>query len=256
MDSAFLSLMAEVESKRMELSCTRSGAFFRGHSNGGYQLIPSLPRTQTHQDTEHNLYHECFARANHLISRDATSWERLAFFQHYGIPTRLLDWTESLGVALFFAVKVKPERPHLWIMNAFRLNKSNGAAKRPRILLAGLDPIPDYHDCFIRVEGREEWPHKLPIFLQIPWTTERLRAQGGFFTFHPSPERMDEICRKYLRRVDIPDEAIPGAQRFLDLAGITEHTVFPDVVGLAGFMRNRYELKSHAEPGAPADAAL
>lgn len=242
MDSAFLSLMAEVEKKRAELSCTRSGAFFRGHSSGNFQLVPSFLRAETHQDTEHNLYHECFARANHEISRDGTSWERLAFFQHYGIPTRLLDWTESLGVAMFFAVKVKPEHPHLWIMNAFRLNKSNGATERPRILLAGLDPIPDYYDCFIRVEGREPWPRKLPIFLQIPWTTERLRAQGGFFTFHPSPERMDEVCPKYLRRVDIPDEAIPGALRFLDLAGITEHTVFPDFVGLAGFMRNRYRL--------------
>lgn len=242
MDSAFLLLMAEVEKKRAELSCNRSGAFFRGHSSDAYRLVPSFLRTKTHQDTEHNLYHECFARANHLISRDSTSWERLAFFQHYGIPTRLLDWTESLGVALYFAVRHKPQRPHLWIMNACRLNKSNGAAEQPRILLAGLDPIPDYHNCFIRVEGRQQWPYELPTFFQIPWTTERLRAQSGFFTFHPAPERMDEVCPKYLRRVDIPEEAIPGALRFLDLAGINEHTVFPDFVGLAGFMRSRYRL--------------
>jgi hypothetical protein len=242
MDDAFLSLIEEVERKRDELGCTRSGAFFRGHSNGDYQLIPSFLRNETNETTEHNLYQECFARANHLISRDATSWERLAFFQHYGIPTRLLDWTESLAVALFFAVKGAPVRPHLWITNAFRLNQTNMAAVRPRIPVAGLDPLSDYYDCFIRIEGRMEWPLRLPIFLQIPWTTERLRAQGGFFTFHPSPKRMDLLCPEYLRRVDIPNDAFAGVRRFLELAGITEHTVFPDFVGLAGFMRNRYRV--------------
>lgn len=242
MDAAFLALMVEIEAKRSELKCNHSGAFFRGHSSERYELVPSLLRAQRHPDTEHNLYHECFARANHLLSRDATSWERLAFFQHYGIPTRLLDWTESLGVALYFAVSQTPQRPHLWIMNAFRLNKSNSCASRSRILLAGLDPIPDYHDCFISVEGRLNWPFKLPTFLQIPWTTERLRAQSGFFSFHPSAEPMNQVCPKYLRRVEIPEEAVPGALRFLDLAGINHHTVFPDFVGLAGFMRRRYKL--------------
>jgi hypothetical protein len=87
-DGAFLDLMAEIERKREELSCSRSGAFCRGHSRGCHRLVPSLLRNELPPDTEHNLYQECFARANHLMARDATSWERLAFFQHYGIPTR------------------------------------------------------------------------------------------------------------------------------------------------------------------------
>jgi FRG domain len=242
MGGDFLKLMTEIERKRDELSCSRSGAFFRGHSNGTYKLIPSLLRRELHPDTEHNLFHECFARANHMIGREATAWERLAFFQHHGIPTRLLDWTESLGVALFFAVRENPNRPHLWIVNAFRLNRSNGATTKPRILMASLDAIPDYHECYIRIGNRQQWPYKKPIFLQIPWTTDRLRAQSGYFTFHPTPDSIDSICPKYFRRVEIEEEAIPGVLRFLDLAGITEHTVFPDFVGLAGFLRRRYHL--------------
>ena len=34
----------------------------------------------------------------------ADSWEWLFFMQHYGVPTRLLDWSESPLMALFFAV--------------------------------------------------------------------------------------------------------------------------------------------------------
>jgi len=238
----FLAFMAEVDRKREEIKCSRSGAFFRGHSNGKYRLVPSLLRNTPHPDAEHNLFHECFARANNLIPRDATSWERLAFFQHYGIPTRLLDWTESLGVALFFAVRDQPRSPSLWIVNAFRLNKSNGASTQPRIIMPGLDQLPDYHDCFVRVDDRATWPYSKPIFIQIPWTSERVRAQSGFFTFHGTNDSIEELCPKYFRRVDVPDAAIPGALKFLENAGITEYTVFPDFVGLAGFLRNRYRV--------------
>jgi hypothetical protein len=234
--------MAEVDRKREEIKCSRSGAFFRGHSKSHYRLIPSLLRIPTHPETEHNLFHECFARANNLVPRDSTSWERLAFFQHHGIPTRLLDWTESFGVALFFAIHDEPDHPHIWMVNAFRLNKSNGASKQPRILMAGLDDLPDYHACFVRVDGRTEWPYPRPVFMQIPWTTERVRAQSGFFTFHASRESAEEPNPKYFRKVAIPDSAVPGAKKFLSNAGINEYTVFPDFVGLAGFLRSRYRL--------------
>ena len=51
--------------------------------------------------------------------------------------------------------------------------------------------------------------------MQIPWNTDRLRAQSGFFTFHPDDMPLDRAFPKYVRRVDIPDEAIGGARMFL-----------------------------------------
>jgi hypothetical protein len=242
MDAPFFAVIKEIDKKLKEMGCNRSGAFFRGHSKGSYRLLPSLLRNNLPQNTEHNLYQEFFLRANYLLPREATSWERLAFLQHYGVPTRLLDWTESLGVALFFALLDSPEKAHLWIVNAFRLNQVNDVSPEPRILTAGLDALPDYHDCFASIDNRKTWPYKKPIFLQIPWTTARLRAQSGFFTFHPTSDTLDTLSPQYTRRVEIPNEAFPGVKRFLQLAGITEYTVFPDFVGLAAFLRHRFRL--------------
>ncbi len=109
-------------------------------------------------------------------------------------------------------------------------------------MLAGLDAIPDYHDCFVRIDDRRLWPFKKPLFIQIPWNSERLRAQGGFFTFHPDEQPLDRSYPKYVRRIEIPSEALPGAHKFLAHAGITEYAVFPDFVGLATFLRQRYRL--------------
>jgi len=92
------------------------------------------------------------------------------------------------------------------------------------------------------VENRVPWPFARSIFLQIPWTTERVRAQSGFFTFHATATSIEEENPKYFRKIDIPVDSIEGALKFLSSAGLNEYTVFPDFVGLAGFLRTRYRL--------------
>ena len=240
MDKDFLDFINEVEIKRTEIKCSSSGAFFRGHENSSYQLTPSLLRKNISTNIEHNLYHECFVRANHLVNRNANSWERLAFMQHYGIPTRLLDWTESLAVALFFAVNDNSSNPHLWIINAFHLNKDS--TKNSRIFVTGLDFIPEYYDSFVSIENRHVWKYEKPIFLQIPWTMDRLKVQSGFFTFHSNEKPLEITSQKYIRKVDIPINIIDNIFKFLSHAGITEYSVFPDFFGLARFIYRRYNL--------------
>ena len=237
-----MAVIEEVQARRNELGCSRSGAFYRGHSHAAHRLVPSLLRIAVEPDTELNIFHECFARAHHMLSGKASSWEALALLQHYGVPTRLLDWTESFAIALFFAISAPDPEPHLWITNAFRLNKAAGAQGSPRIFVIGLDEVPEYLQCFAHQDRQCMWPYRKPLFVQVPWTSDRVRAQAGFFTIHSDPAPLEEVCPKHVRKVAVPPEALEGARKYLELTGISEHTIFPDFVGLAQFLKRSYGL--------------
>jgi hypothetical protein len=83
------------------------GTWFRGHADRRWQLLPSVfrPLTLTNgvRYEEGNLFHhfQLLAPEHHTTHRNAFDW--LCLMQHYGLPTRLIDWTENLLTALYFA---------------------------------------------------------------------------------------------------------------------------------------------------------
>ncbi len=77
---------------------------YRGHADSAWQLIPSAFRPGKKGISSRAILHRWARVAGRFASplpRNDIEWLVLA--QHYGIPTMLLDWTESPLVALFFA---------------------------------------------------------------------------------------------------------------------------------------------------------
>jgi len=57
------------------------------------------------------------------IHQPIQDWGIAYFSQHYGIPTRFLDWTTSLDTALFFATSNNGENEgRIWMLNPKSLN--------------------------------------------------------------------------------------------------------------------------------------
>lgn len=77
--------------------------FYRGHSSANYRLLPSIMRTPKLEKSEDRLYQEIQVRCPEEFATCHSHLEKLVKMQHYGLPTRLLDITRNLLVAVYFA---------------------------------------------------------------------------------------------------------------------------------------------------------
>lgn len=204
-----------------------------------------------------------------------SSWETLAAMQHYGAPTRMLDWTDTLAVAIYFATKAygnamiaaagsipnwlethadAPQLrdfrtlpvPEIWILNPFRLARST--LGQNRIEDPTLRPALDYFKCF---HLDYQWPYSRPIPITLPWRTPRLVAQRGYFTVHGSDCRPideqfasrtirgGELNRKsVLGRITLdPLTAVYGVRHIVQFVGLDAFSLFRDEDNLGMALR-------------------
>ena len=80
--------------------------YFRGQSKiYDNTFLPSLYRNDRLQFNINNIYSEIFAKFYYEFKDDKTLFDKLVRMQHFKIPTKLLDVTEDILVAMFFASK-------------------------------------------------------------------------------------------------------------------------------------------------------
>ena len=245
--TAWSGFLDAIHEARKELSCEHSGAWFRGVSNCRYRLYPTLlrPRARIDLKRERAIYEDAEDFTIVETARTMSSWERLVQLQHHGTPTRLLDWTETFGVALYFALGgsnfSNPRSPALWILNPFKLAQLSRKNNDKRIGVFHKESNTDYFVHF--VQGAQlTWPFRAPMPYRPPKIDHRIRAQRGFFTVHGTDARpLDAIFRECVRQVRIPQSALPSARQFLELAGIDTLALLPDLEGFSKHLRERYE---------------
>jgi FRG domain len=141
---------------------TDFGLWFRGHSSCDHVLVPaalrdSIGRTGRYLDEVSLVRHFKAINCDALPS-GTSDFNVLVTMQHYLAPTRLLDWTENLLVALYFAVRGPNDGDSaLWILNARRLNYyASIYFHRAQVFFENeLDVI--VRSALSRIRNRQEW---------------------------------------------------------------------------------------------------
>ena len=102
-DLHFFSSISSVSRFVASISNKGDTLFFRGHADPNYTLRPSIMRSKKLQKNESKLYNDLLIECPDDLEKCHTHLEKLVKMQHYGLPTRLLDITRNLLVALYFA---------------------------------------------------------------------------------------------------------------------------------------------------------
>lgn len=246
---SWISFLNEVKKAKKELG-NPDIIWYRGHADYSFYLLPTLLRYKNGIDKEKELFHKFKKFSHRVFELRSSEWETLFDMQHYGIPTRLLDWTESFGIGLYFAAQINhsrksPNDAALYLLNPEELNSKSVGKKILR--------IPEDENSFSY--SKIYWNHNpfspnAPIAVEPLFRNDRIFAQRGMFTVHddditPIETKFPDVVKKII----LPNDAIPAAIDFLNLANINEYSVFPDLAGIADYLTNDSGLISRWKRG-------
>ena len=136
------------------------------------QLVPGIARPGTRKrpgrslrydlGEEVKMFNEFKRLARPYFSGSMTDLERLALARHHGMPTRLLDWSDSIFVAAYFA-----------------LEPAGVGGKTPAIYALDTESIPIIDDTNFDPFASE---HSGVMIYRPPHINPRIPAQQGLFT--------------------------------------------------------------------------
>lgn len=228
--------------------------WFRGQGCEARSLTPSLPRKLEPYSADSMITME-----RRLITRfrqrslpfwpegyPQTDWEHLFAMQHFGVPTRLLDWTENAMMAAFFAADHDPARcecqrgtckPTVWVLDPVELNRRNSRLDGYGDAIAVLATSDDAIDPWSPGTAETRFA-PWPVALYGTHNSARIVAQQGTFTVAgkenmslagvPAVADHDGVLEKV-----IVQSSHDSLMRSLRGLGVTRAAVYPDLASLS-----------------------
>ena len=239
MNKQFIQLLERVQDHiRKSEKKGNTPIFFRGHGSVNWSLSCSLGRLQKDKSFENRLYYDFISHAGNLIPREYSTWDILFLMRHHGLPTRLLDWTETFSVALYFAIKDFDKKAVVWALNPFSVNQKS--LKSSVLLNPNSDFTHSYFEFFIESSVKFDGD---AVALYPPKNNKRFRDQKGVFTLHINEgEPLEKNYRRHMRKFEISENMVESAKEFLSLSGVNEFSMFPDLDGLTRYLKKQHKI--------------
>lgn len=242
------------ESWNPELGRFRSRYAFRGLSDAGYRLETTLIRLGgIYESLERHLLRNFSKYAlRNVVERDSV-WHWLSVAQHYGLPTRLLDWTYSPFVAMHFAtanIEKFDCEGVIWAVNYLKAHqllpdmlKHQLEAEGANVFTVGMlaESV-----CSLQ-ELDDLSTENFIVFFEPPSIDDRIVNQFAFFSvMSDSSALMDDWLQRHpalWRKIVIPAGLKWEIRDKLDQANITERVLFPGLGGLSMYLKRQYSPK-------------
>lgn len=255
--TSILDFVGQVDAATTE-GGSRCDCWYRGITSTNYKLQPSLFRHPSVTDAgklielEAKLISRFRQRSVPFLSKVlGDEWDCLFLMQHFGVPTRLLDWSESPFVALYFAVTgdttgandaaVWILRPDLWNQAALRhVSYSRGALSVSDQELRGYRPPGD---------TSLDMMNKHPVAMYGTHNSPRIVAQRGVFTiFGKSTDIMENVANdasfdRALTKLVVKSGYVEPIRQALFAMGFSDSMAYPDLDGLAREIKRQYGFR-------------
>lgn len=246
--------------KHIEKISPLADYWYRGVAKKSYLPLPKIywKNAMKHESALEHFF--LVSYKSYIENTNLTAWEIFALMQHHGLPTRLLDWSESALIALYFALTSEPSSTAyraVWVLNPYELNKSSiGTATLycPAILNnrnIDIDGKSTNIDSYLPPNLSPPSCNTLPdtpLAIHSTQHLKRVSSQKGCFTIHG--EKKNSIDT-YLTDADdfhmikVDARTKKSRNKMLDVLasmGVDEEFIFQDLDSLCSKIKREYKI--------------
>jgi hypothetical protein len=245
---------------REDLHRNRSSYLYRGMPNTAFKMETSLHRNCKHlQKTLEPAILENFAK--YAVIGEPTIaqsvWRQMILGQHYGLPTRLLDWTQSALVGLNFAMteeNLEDMDKHdcmVWRINMSEMvellpNNYKYAVYDKHSTIFTVDMLKELTGNSLKQYDRDMGDSAM-VIIEPPSLNQRIINQHSFFAVVPMGIEdiegfLDKNTKDTVKYV-IDKNLRWRVRDMLDQLNMSERIVYPGLEGLSKWIARHYYVK-------------